>query len=365
MTLRILVVDDSVVFRSQIKAALEDIDGITVVGSAANGKIALERIEQGTVDVVILDLEMPEMSGLEMLSIMRQRGMRQTVIVFAAPSGTGVEMALAALRAGASDFIAKPQSAGSLEQALAGVQKDLIPKILQFREKIQKRPVQAPKTSPSPDGLQADLRKLASGTVAPISIASFRPKVVAIGSSTGGPAALDSLFSKLKGQTLRVPVFIAQHMPPLFTEYLAKRIGEISGHPAKEAKDGEIVQAGIIYVAPGDYHMTVERSKDGTQVVLRLDQGPKRNSVRPAVDSLFESLAKVYAGGVAAFVLTGMGEDGTVGAKAIKSSFGKVVIQDQASSVVWGMPGAVHDAGAFDSMGNLESCSETLLKLVG
>ncbi len=364
MTLRILVVDDSVVFRSQIKAALEDIDGITVVGSAANGKIALERIEQGTVDVVILDLEMPEMSGLEMLGIMRQRGLQQTVIVFAAPSGSGVEMALAALRAGASDFIAKPQSAGSLEQALAGVQKDLIPKILQFREKIQRKSVQLSKTVPPPAALQADLQRLASGPVSSTPITSFRPKVVAIGSSTGGPAALDSLFSKLKGHPLRVPVFVAQHMPPLFTEYLAKRIGEISGHPAKEGKDGDVVQTGTIYVAPGDFHMTVERSKDGGQVLVRLDQGPKRNSVRPAVDNLFESLTKVYGSGVAAFVLTGMGEDGTVGAKAIKSYFGKVVIQDQVSSVVWGMPGAVHEAGAFDSMGNLESCSEILIKLV-
>lgn len=363
--MRVLVVDDSVVFRSQIKAALDDIEGIQVVGSAANGKIALDRIEQGSVDVVILDLEMPGMSGLEMLELMQKRKMNQTVIVFAAPVGSGVELAMLALRAGAADFIAKPQASGSLEQALEGIQRELVPKILQFKGRIDR--VQA-KNSSSIDVIQQKAAPAQTDTtrsLSSLSMLTFKPRVIGIGSSTGGPTALDSIFAKLKGATLHVPILIAQHMPPNFTQYLAKRLGEISGHPAKEAAHGDILKPGCIYVAPGDFHMTVQRNSDKNQVVVCLDQSPKRNSVRPAVDNLFESLAKIYGSTSAAIVLTGMGEDGTIGAKAIKAASGAIMIQDQNSSVVWGMPGSIHAAGAYDAIGNLDECAQILLQMAG
>ena len=362
--MKILIVDDSVVFRSQIKSALEGIDDIVVVNSAANGKIALERLEQNPIDVIILDLEMPVMDGMAMLEEMRKKNFQQKVIVFAAPTGEGINLTLSALKAGASDFITKPNSNGSLEQALEGIQKELVPKILQFKNKIEQNKNNvstinsALKVIPNNEVLNS-LSKTNNKK-----IDSFKAKSIGIGASTGGPNALENIFTKLNGVSLSIPIFLAQHMPPVFTEALAKRIQVISGHPAHEAKNGEIALPGHIYIAPGDFHMTVEKSLDERQIIIRLDQGPKRNSVRPAVDNLFESLAKTYGNSCVVFVLTGMGEDGLEGSKAIKSVSGGVIIQDAASSIVWGMPGAIFEANAFDYMGNLDECAQCLIQLV-
>ncbi|APJ03133.1 chemotaxis-specific protein-glutamate methyltransferase CheB [Silvanigrella aquatica] len=354
--MRVLIVDDSVVFRSQIKSALDGIDDIVVVNTAANGKIGIERLQQNEVDVVILDLEMPVMDGKQMLQEMRKNNLNQKVIVFASPTGEGIDLTLSALEAGASDFITKPNSNGSLEQALEGIKKELVPKILQFKNKNHfKTPVPI-KKSYEPVKVQEIIPNK--------NFSIFRPKCIGIGSSTGGPNALEHVLAKLKGLSLEIPIFLAQHMPPKFTEALARRLEEVSGHPCHEGKEGQLALPGHIYVAPGDYHMTVEKFGDNAQTMIRLDQGSKRNSVRPAVDNLFESLAKVYGNSCVAFVLTGMGEDGLVGAHAIKAASGSVIIQDAASSVVWGMPGAIFDAGAYDAIGNLDECSEYLVQLI-
>ncbi|MGY3803844.1 chemotaxis-specific protein-glutamate methyltransferase CheB [Pigmentibacter ruber] len=358
--MRVLVVDDSVVFRSQIKSALEENSEIVVVAVAANGKIAIEKIEQNVVDVVILDLEMPVMDGMQTLEEMRKRNLQQKVIIFAAPTGEGIDLAFRALKAGASDFIAKPASTtGSLEEALDGIKKELIPKVLQFKGKLAGQFNQEKKV------LIANNYELHK-PIQKINLSNLflkKPKIIGIGSSTGGPNALEIILSPLKGNKLNVPILIAQHMPPKFTEALAERIQFISGHPCFEGKQGEPISSGRIYIAPGDYHMTVERGTDGNNYI-RLDQGPKRNSVRPAVDNLFESLSSNYGNACSVFVLTGMGEDGMVGAQAIKSSAGTVIIQDQASSTVWGMPGAVYASGNFDMMSSVEECGQFLLKMV-
>jgi two-component system chemotaxis response regulator CheB len=198
----------------------------------------------------------------------------------------------------------------------------------------------------------------------PVVLGSFRPSVVVIASSTGGPTALEQIFSVLNGRNVTVPILIAQHMPPHFTEALAKRLQTVSGIAAAEGRQGEEVIPGRIYVAPGDFHMSVTRLANSGKAIITLDQGPKRNSVRPAADCLFESAVRAYGGLVAGFVLTGMGEDGKDGAIAVKRAAGAIVIQDRASSVVWGMPGAVHAAGAFDGEGDLETCRDYLLKMV-
>ncbi len=357
--MRVLVVDDSVVFRSQIKSALEENNEITVVGVAANGKIALEKIEQNVVDVIILDLEMPVMDGMQTLEEMKKRKLGQKVIIFAAPTGEGIDLAFRALKAGASDFIAKPTgNSGSLEEALEGIKKELIPKVLQFKGKIEKN---LNKTEVVPEVNSPYIEK----NIEKINLSNLflkKPKAIGIGSSTGGPNALEKMLVLLKGRSLNVPILIAQHMPPKFTEALAQRIEVISGHHCTEAKHGEIIKSGHIYVAPGDYHMSVEKRSDGN-IYVRLDQGPKRNSVRPAVDNLFESLASNYAQYCTVFVLTGMGEDGLVGAQAIKSASGTVIIQDQASSTVWGMPGAIYATGHFDLMSSIDDCGQHLLKI--
>ncbi|WGL59131.1 chemotaxis-specific protein-glutamate methyltransferase CheB [Pigmentibacter sp. JX0631] len=357
--MRVLVVDDSVVFRSQIKSALEENSEIVVVAVAANGKIALEKIEQNVVDVVILDLEMPVMDGMQTLEEMRKRNLQQKVIIFAAPTGEGIDLAFRALKAGASDFIAKPASTtGSLEEALDGIKKELIPKVLQFKGKLAGQLNQEKKISSPTYDSQKPIPKINLSN-----LFLKKPKIIGIGSSTGGPNALEIVLSPLKGNKLNAPILIAQHMPPKFTEALAERIQFISGHPCFEGKQGELISPGRIYIAPGDYHMTVEKRIDGNNYI-RLDQGPKRNSVRPAVDNLFESLSAIYGNGCTVFVLTGMGEDGMVGAQAVKSIAGTVIIQDQASSTVWGMPGAVYASGHFDIMSSVEECGQFLLKMV-
>lgn len=360
--MRVLIVDDSVVFRSQIKVALEGVPGITVAGVAANGKIALEKMEQSKVDVVVLDLEMPELDGMQTLAEMKRRQWRQRVIVFAAATKSGSIAALEALQAGASDFVAKPTSVTSLDEALASIRDDLVPKVLQFVELI------ASDAAETAAGHVASATKQAAppppSAWSRLNLFRFKPRVVVIGSSTGGPNALERCLVALRGRALQVPIVIAQHMPAFFTESLAKRLGELCGHPAAEGRQGETVIPGRIYVAPGDFHMYLRRSPDGRHVMIALDQGPKRNSVRPAVDHLFESAAKVYGGGVAAFVLTGMGEDGMLGAKAVKEATGGVMIQDRESSIVWGMPGAVHAAGAFDLVGSIDECGQLLAQMV-
>ncbi len=363
--MRVMVVDDSVVFRSQLKSCLDGEQGITVVATAANGKIALDRLEREPCDLIILDLEMPEMNGLQFLEEFRRRKMPQKVIIFAAPTKEGAGQVMASLNAGASDFIAKPTSAVSLQDALAGIKRDLLPKIQQFKKRHH---IAAENSSGRLSTLAGHAPGDKNSDLPPpyksILLETFKPQVVVIGSSTGGPMALEKLFSALNGNVPLVPILIAQHMPPYFTEALAKRIEAVSGIPSAEGKPGEPILPGRVYMAPGDYHMTIQRLPQGSKPVIKIDQSAKRNSVRPAVDFLFESAAREYAGSCAGFILTGMGEDGKDGSVAIKRSNGAIMIQDKETSVVWGMPGSVHGVGAFDREGNIEECSKILLGMV-
>ncbi len=358
--MRVMVVDDSVVFRSQLKNCLDGEQGITVVATAANGKIALDRLEREICDLIILDLEMPEMNGLQFLEEFRRRSYSQRVIIFASPTKEGANQVLASLNAGASDFIAKPTSAISLQDALEGIKRDLLPKILQFKKRYDS---QAVNHVAATDPIVAKVSPNAGQAKKIILLETFKPQVIVIGSSTGGPMALEKLFAALKGKTTLVPILIAQHMPPHFTEALAKRLEAITGLPSGEGRPGELIQAGKIYMAPGDYHMTIQRLPGSSSPIIKLDQIAKRNSVRPAVDYLFESAAKEYGSACAGFILTGMGEDGKDGSLAIKRANGAIMIQDKDSSVVWGMPGAVHDVGAYDREGNIEECSSILVHM--
>lgn len=359
--MNVLIVDDSVVFRSQIKSALERHSEIKTITSAANGQIALAKLEQTHVDVVILDLEMPELDGLATIKLMRERGFNQKVIVFAASSTAGATKTLEALKAGATDFVTKPQGSRSLEDSLVIVQQELVPKILQFKRGIGRPSIQENSPNhkellPSPKNISPKFKKTP--------LALFKPRAFAIGCSTGGPGVLEKIFPSLKGLYLRVPIFIVQHMPPVFTANLAKRLSDLSGHPASEGKNGEMVTAGRIYVAPGDYHMTLSKSPHQPEVLIHLDQTPKRNSVRPAVDNLFESCAIIYQNLMGSMVLTGMGEDGLVGATQIKAHGGGVLIQNEQSSVVWGMPGSIYHAGVYDDIGSIEECTNLFVNMV-
>lgn len=343
--MRVLVVDDSITFRSQIKRALGEVEGVELVGSASNGRLALQMLEQNPVDLMILDLNMPVMSGLDLLEQLRPRSRGLDVIVFAGRTERSAEDTMKALSLGAGDFVVKPTSVAlDFEAAYLSIADLLVPKVRQFLKPKSLTPMVAPPKQR-------------------IAIESLKPSAVVIASSTGGPGALESVFKNIGG-TPHVPIFIAQHMPETFTRYLAARIKSLSGIECREAVHGETVVPGVIYVAPGDYHMQVVPSEVPGRVQVALDRGGKMNGVRPAADLLFESAAKVYGSRCLALVLTGMGQDGLIGCKAVKKAGGAVLIQDQASSVVWGMPGAVYVADLWDKVASLEDCGRVLSRVV-
>ena len=354
--MRVLIVDDSVVFRSQIKAALEGSALIEVVGAANNGKIALQKLAQTSgVELITLDMEMPEMSGLETIREIKKAKFPVKIIVFSSQTTRGSEATLEALRAGADDFVAKPQGENATyENAASRIRDELLPKILQFisnNSSITKTTAAETPTINSKSPSSTYLKK---------DIDTFIPSIIVIGSSTGGPPALEHILAELP-KPIRVPILIAQHMPPIFTASLAKRLQMISGVEASEAINGELLKPNHIYIAPGNFHMSLVKIQN--QVQLKLDQNPPRNSVRPAVDTLFESAAEIYGPRTMAIVLTGMGEDGLIGARAVKAASGAVMIQNKESCVVFGMPGAIFTAGIQDGIGDLTQIRSKLRKL--
>lgn len=348
--MKILVTDDSVVYRSQIKAALSGVAFINEIDTANNGKIAIDKLNRSLFDLVILDLEMPEMDGIEALKAIKQKGYKTRVIMFSSQSKSGSEKTLEALSLGADDFIPKPvgdhHTINNLSDTIKNI---LLPKLRQF---IVGSPTLTREETKSPLPVTKDDAPYVYRTKHPIrdylrkEISLFIPKVVVIGSSTGGPPALDRVFKSL-GTVPRCPVLIAQHMPPVFTASLAKRISQMSGMECSEAKNMETLQ-NKIYVAPGDFHMSL--AKLGDTVKIQIDQRPERNCIRPAADYLFESAAKIFQSAALGIVLTGMGEDACDGAIAIKEAGGGVIIQTKESCTVFGMPGAVFEAKAYDEM---------------
>ncbi|MFO0803208.1 MAG: chemotaxis response regulator protein-glutamate methylesterase [Gemmataceae bacterium] len=315
--IRVLVVDDSVVIRRAVSDELGADPGIEVVGSAANGKIALAKLPQVSPDLVILDVEMPEMDGLATLAAIRKTHPRLPVIMFSALTERGASATLEALALGASDYFTKPSGSGGLEESRRVIREELIPEI---KELCRPKP---PAVPPPPFSRAGE--------------STGRVDAVVIGTSTGGPNALAELFPAFSA--LPVPLLIVQHMPPMFTRLLAERLSKGSKIPAEEAESGTVIVPGRAYIAPGNFHLQVVR--DGTHVRALLNQEPPENSCRPAADPLFRSAAKVYGPGLLGVVLTGMGQDGLRGCEAIREAGGRVIAQDEATSVVWGMPGAV------------------------
>jgi two-component system chemotaxis response regulator CheB len=347
--LRVLVVDDSVLYRTQIRNALADLPWIEISGVASNGRLALERIQLVNIDLVILDLEMPEMNGIEMLKEMRMRSLQCPVLVFSSVSKKGAESTLEALGLGAVDFIPKPGAEGGptamQESDPAGrIRGLLLPRIQALFPGMVKEEAPRPLA-------------LSSGKYERVSLDRYQPKVIVIGSSTGGPTVLESIFSRISGP-LSCPILITQHMPPIFTATLAERIQKISGISTYEAKHGQVIEKGLIYVAPGNFHMRIEDQAGVMKIAL--DQGPLENSVRPAVDPLFKSAARIFGKGCLGIVLTGMGADGKVGSEWIKETGGAVLIQSEETCVVFGMPGAVKSAGAYDQVMSPDQIVEML-----
>lgn len=342
--IRVLVVDDSVVVRRLVTTALQADPALEVVGSAADGRIALAKIEQLEPDVVTLDIEMPVMDGLTALREIRARWSTLPVIMFSTLTQRGAAATLDALALGASDYVTKPSGSGDPARALEAVRAELIPKI---------------KALCARNGVGEGGR-----TVAPIvrpgarRAPQTRVDVVAIGVSTGGPNALARLLPALPA-TLPVPVLIVQHMPPMFTRILAERLDATSALRVVEAADGDVLEPGGVWIAPGGRHMIVERVNGRCEIRTNLD--PPEHSCRPAVDPLFRSVVRCYGPHVLAVVLTGMGNDGGDGAEAVHEAGGQVVVQDEGSSVVWGMPGYVARAGHADAIVPIEEMHGEIL----
>ena len=343
----VLVVDDSVVVRRLVTDVLNEDPDIQVVGTAPNGRIALAKIPQLNPDIISLDVEMPIMDGLTALRELRRRHASLPVIMFSTLTERGAAVTLDALAAGASDYVTKPSGAGSLAQSLDEVSAQLIPRVRALAARGQRRAARRP--------------LLPANVTAPLATAPVRSRgplqVIAIGSSTGGPDALSKVVGSLPERP-RVPIVIVQHMPTVFTAMLARRLDQLGPATVVEASDNQPVLPGTVYIAPGGRHLEVHRR--GTGVFTRLHDGEPENFSRPSVDVLFRSVATVYPGSALAVILTGMGHDGRDGSAAISATGSAVVAQDEPSSVVWGMPGAVTEAGIANVVLPLEEIGRYL-----
>ncbi|MCX6624598.1 MAG: chemotaxis response regulator protein-glutamate methylesterase [Acidobacteria bacterium] len=334
--IRTLVVDDSAIVRRMISHAFENDSEIQIVGTAPNGSIGLQKADQLTPDAVVLDIEMPDLDGLEVLVRLRRRYPQLVVVMFSSMTERGAAATLKALASGADDYLAKPAGTASLEGSIAKLRTELGARIRQFFE--GNRPA-APGAVASARVPQVPARQ------APPSRKPVPVELVAIGCSTGGPAAVASVIQALP-QTLGVPVVVVQHMPPMFTRLMAERMNDQCSLTVREAWDGTPIRPGEVWIAPGDYHMRLAGAPGSVEIAL--DQAPQENSCRPSVDVLFRSAADTYGERTLAVILTGMGRDGQRGCAALKAMGARVIAQDEESSVVWGMPGAVVQEGLAD-----------------
>lgn len=389
--IRVLVVDDSAVMRRLLFDILSAEPDLDVQTPAASGASALARIETSSVDIMVLDVEMPDMSGLDVLKALSGRPSAPVVIMFSALTQRAAATTLDALALGAFDYVTKPSQTGSAAASVELVRAQLLHRIRVLGRRLPQRrtpssvarneterrppppaadssiwpsnpPIQGGSAPASPS---ASFRRAPSGVVPaprtpsgvwrePSASRHRSPEIVAIGASTGGPQALSSVLALLS-PTLRVPIVIVQHMPPVFTRMLAERLTATTPIPVVEAVDGQRLEPGHAYLAPGDQHMVLQRLHP--HVVIHLNRDPPEQSCRPSVDVLFRSVAATYSGQALAVVLTGMGQDGLVGCQALRAAGAQIVVQDEASSVVWGMPGFVARAGLADAVKPLPEIS--------
>lgn len=341
----VLLVDDAVVVRRVLAQAIAQDQALEVAATAANGRIALAKFQKVQPDIVLLDIEMPEMDGLDTVRELRKIDSRVPIIMFSTLTERGASVTLEALALGATDYVTKPSNLDG-KAALDTILQDLIPKI----RALCRLPGAISILPPPP----------APGAAAPVSHPRLTcpARIVVIGVSTGGPDALVRILPLLPAN-LPAPVLIAQHMPPIFTSMLATRLSARSELPVRECVSGETVATGCAVIAPGDFHMIVQQ--ENGCVRLRAHQGPRENFCRPSVDVLFRSVAQLYGEHALAVVLTGMGHDGLKGCEILRAAGARVFAQDQASSVVWGMPGFVARAGLADKVLPLDQIAQEII----
>jgi len=344
---RVMIVDDSAVVRGLVARWVEEEPGLEVVARHANGKLAVDDVVRSTPDVVLLDIDMPVMDGLEALPLLLRARPEVKVLMVSTLTKRNAEISFKAMSLGALDYVPKPETNREIT-TLPQFRREVVDKIRALsaahRLAVQRAEMDLP---------------VVPFTVRPFSLVP--PRAIVIGSSTGGPQVLSALLTALSPSLDRTPVLIAQHMPPMFTTVLAERLARAAGRDASEGLDGEPILPGMIYVAPGDHHMTLR----STPVQhLAIEDGPPVNFCRPAVDLLFRSAAAAYGPALLAIVLTGMGQDGAAGATSVANAGGSVIAQDMASSVVWGMPGSAVASGACAAVLPPAGIAGTAAKLI-
>jgi two-component system chemotaxis response regulator CheB len=354
--LRVLIVDDSAVIRGLLRRTLEEDPEVEVVASVSNGQQAIDVVSRQAIDVVLLDIEMPVMDGMTALPKIIAANPSVRVVMASTLTERNAAISLNALRQGASDYIAKPTAKHELHSE-RGFRDELLEKVKSLAGRKLGRVAS-----------RASERPVVSVPTVNVTALKFRPvsnavpKVLCIGSSTGGPQALFTLFQGLRGQIGDIPVLIAQHMPKAFTGILAEHLSKVADVPCAEGVDGEPLRAGRIYIAPGDFHMSIMRGGNGLQV--RLDQDPPENFCRPSVEPLFRSVTAEFGAAALALILTGMGHDGVVAARGLVDAGGTLLAQDEKSSVVWGMPGAVVAAGLCADVLPIDEIAPRVVRLL-
>ena len=364
MKLKVLVADDSVLFRRAITDVLNSIPDIEVVGNASNGRLALQKIRELKPDVVTLDVEMPEMDGIAVLDALKQAGETVSVIMVSAVTKRGGQLTLKALEKGAFDFITKPESAhadmsrDALRSELS-IRLQALSRKLEIRTILRGKPAAPPAQTPQSTQSPAPQSRPAAQGLDDISArmsrisGSGKPEMILIGVSTGGPNALAAMMPSIPS-TIGVPVLIVQHMPPVFTQTLAESLDVKCAIRVSEAVHGQKAEPNRAYIAPGGRHMRIQQGTDGSRLI-QLTDDPPENNCRPSVDYLFRSAANSFPGRAMAVILTGMGNDGTLGLRLLKRHGCYVIAQDEASCVVYGMPKAAVEAGVVDSVLPLET----------
>jgi two-component system chemotaxis response regulator CheB len=369
--LKVMVVDDTIVYRKIVTDILSEISDIEVVGTASNGKLALNKIPMLKPDLITLDIEMPEMNGLDVLAYIQKKWPEIGVVMLSTSTQEGGEMTIRALELGAFDFIPKPLS-GTMADNREEIKNLLTPMVKAFHRRREIKNILSGKTSPtvskkkslpqrkkssvSEDTIARRMNRISRQTHA-------KSEIIAIGVSTGGPNALVKMMPFLP-QNIGVPILIVQHMPPIFTESLAKSLNAKCALTVAEARDGQILVKNTALIAPGGKHMKIAASADGMNRIIRITDDPPENSCKPSVDYLFRSVAEHYVGRATGVIMTGMGADGSKGVKYLKRNGSFIIAQDENSCTVFGMPKEVIEANLADAVVSLDTMAQEIINSV-
>jgi two-component system chemotaxis response regulator CheB len=366
--LRVLVVDDTVVYRKTVSDVLAEIPGVEVVGTANNGRIAMMKIASLKPDLITLDIEMPEMNGLDVLRALKTEAPDVGAIVLSTLTHKGGELTIKALELGAFDYITKPET-GSIEESKRTIKKILELLLRSFSRHLEMKKIlrgaNYGKAYPADELTgQPDLRTSRySATASTRALRKTKAEIVGIGISTGGPKALSEMMPRIPAN-INVPILIVQHMPPMFTSSLAKSLNARCAIEVKEAEDGEVIRPNVAFIAPGGKQMKVVAGADGLSRIIRITDDPPENSCKPSVDYLFRSIAEHYVGRSAGVIMTGMGSDGTLGLRLMKKNGSFIIAQDEPSCVVFGMPKKPIDEGIVDIIAPLDRLADEIFNSV-